>query len=98
MPSDIQIPNYIADAFENNNANEQITDASVFNIMDASECYCKIGSGFYPEDRINISYEINHCKEAFKEIINFNKDNGLPDNMKPDINQRTFKRSYKICI
>ena len=30
--------------------------------------------------------------KAFKEIVNFNKDyNGLPHNIKPYINHRTFK-------
>ena len=38
---------------ENNNVNEQTHDASTFDIMNVTECYCKIGSEFYPEDRMN---------------------------------------------
>ena len=42
-------PQYIINRFEDNNVIEQINDASIFNIMDATEQYCKIGSEFYPE-------------------------------------------------
>ena len=70
---------YIIDGFENNNVNEQTHDASTFDIMNVTECYGKSGSGFYPEDRMNINYGTNKYNEAFKEIFSFNKDcNGLP--------------------
>ena len=86
-------PQYIIVGFENNIVNEQTHDASTFDIMNVTECYCKIGSEFYPEDRMNINYCTNNYNEAFKEIINFNKDyNGLPHNIKPYINHRTFKK------
>ena len=53
--------------------------------MKVTECYCKIGSEFYPEDRMNINYGTNNY-EAFEEIVNFNKDyNGLTQNNKPYI-------------
>ena len=85
-------PQYIKVGFENNNVNEKTHDASTFDIMNVTECYCKIGSEFYPEDRMNINYGNNNYNEAFKEIVSFNKDyNGLPHNIKPYINHRTFK-------
>ena len=75
--------------FENNNVNEQTHDASTFHIMNVTECYCKIGSDFYREDRMNINYGANNYNEAFKEIVSFNKDyNGLPHNMNPYLNQQ----------
>ena len=65
--------------------------------MIVTECYCKIGSEFYPEDRMNFNYCTNNYNEAFKEIVSFNKDyNGLPHNIKPYINHRTFKIYYRI--
>ena len=83
----------------NNNGNEQTHDASTFDIMNVTECYCKIGSEFYPEDRMNINYGTNNYNEAIKETVNFNKDyNGLPHNIKPYINQKTFKSSYRIYV
>ena len=47
-------PQYIIVGFENNNINEQTHDASTFDIMNVTVCYRKIGSEFYPEDRILI--------------------------------------------
>ena len=79
MDSGMERPQYIIVGFENNNVNEQTHDASTFHIMNVTECYCKIGSEFYPEDGMNINYGTNNYNEAFKEIVNFNKDyNGLP--------------------
>ena len=92
-------PQYIIVGFENKNVNEQTHDASTFHIMNVTECYCKIGSEFYPEDRMNINYGANNYNKAFKEIVNFNKDyNGLPHNIKPYINHRTFKSNYRIYV
>ena len=83
-------PQFIIVGFENNIVNEQTHDESTFDIMNVTECYCKIGSEFYPEDRMNIIYGTNNYNEAFKEIVSFNKDyNGLPHNIKPYINRRT---------
>ena len=99
MESGMERPQYIIVGFENNNVNEQTHDASTFHIMNVTECYCKIGSEFYPEDRMNINYGTNNYNEAFKEIVSFNKDyNGLPYNIKPYINHRTFKSSYRIYV
>ena len=82
-----------------NNVNEQTHDASTFDIMNVTECYCKIGSEFYPGDRKNFNYGTKNYNEAFKEIVSFNKDyNGLPHNIKPYINNRTFKSSYRIYV
>ena len=67
--------------------------------MNVTECYFKIGSEFYPEDRMNINYGTNNYNEAFKEIVNFDKDyNGLPHNIKPFKNHKTFKSSYRIYV
>ena len=99
MESGRERPQYIVVDFENNNVNEQTHDASTFDIMNVTECYCKIGSEFYPEDRMNINYGTNNYNEAFNEIVSFNKDyNGLPHNIKPYINHRTFKSSYSIYV
>ena len=99
MESGMERPQYIIVGFENNNVNEQTHDASTFHIMYVTECYCKIGSEFYPEDRMNINYGTNNYNEAFKEIVSFNKDyNGLPHKIKPYINHRTFKSSYRIYV
>ena len=99
MESGMERPLYIIVGFENNNVNEQTHDASTFGIMNVTECYCKIGSEFYPEDRMNINYGTKIYNEAFKEIVSFNKDyNVLPLNIKPYINHRTFKSSYRIYV
>ena len=99
MESGMERPQYILVGFENNSVNEQTHDASTFDIMNVTECYCKIGSEFYPEDRMNINYGTNNYNEAFKEIVSFNKDyNGLPHNIKPYINHRTFKSNYRIYV
>ena len=99
MESGIERPQYIIVGFENNIVNEQTHDASTFDVMNVAECYCKIGSGFYPEDRMNINSGTNNYNEAFKEIVSFNKDyNGLPHNIKPYINHRTFKSNYRIYV
>ena len=91
IESGMERPQYLIIGFQNNNANEQTHDASTFHIMNVTECYCKIGSEFYPEDRMNITYGTINYNEAFKEIVSFKKDyNGLPHNIKPYINHRTF--------
>ena len=74
-------------------------DASPFHIMNVTECYCRIASEFYPEDRMNINYGTKNYNEAFKKIITFNKDyNGLPHNIEPYINQGKFKSSHRINV
>ena len=99
MESGMERPQYITVGFENNNVNEQTHDASTFDVMNVTECYCKIGSEFYPEDRMNINYGTNNYNEAYKEIVSFNKDyNGLPLNIKPYNNHRTFKSNYRIYV
>ena len=99
MESGMERPQYIIVGFENNNVNEQTHDASAFDVMNVTECYCKIGSEFYHENRMNNNYGTNNYIEAFKEIVSFNKDyNGLPHNIKTYINHRTFKSSYRIYV
>ena len=99
MESDMERPQFITVGFENNNVNEPTHDARTFDVMNVTECYCKIGSEFYPEDRMNINYGTNNYNEALKEIVSFKKDyNGLPHNIKPYINHRTFKSNYRIYV
>ena len=92
-------PQYIIIAFENDNFNEPTHDASTFLIMNFTECYCNVDSQSYPEDRKITIYGTNNYNEAFKEIVNFNKDyNGLPHNIKPYINHRTFRSSFRKYV
>ena len=102
MERRMERPQYIAIGFENNNVIEQTQDASTFDIMNVTECYCKIGCELYPENRMNINYgtnDYNDYSEAFNEIVNFNKGyKVLPHNIKPYINQRTFKSSCRIYV
>ena len=99
MESGMERPQYIIFGFENNNVNEQTHGASTFDVMNVTECYCKIGSEFYPWDRMNNNYGTNNYNEAFEKIVSFNKDyNGLPHNIKPYINHRTFKSNYRIYV
>ena len=72
MESGMERPQYIIIGFENNNFDEQFHDASTFDIINVIECYSKICSEFYPEDRMNFSYGTKKHYEAFKEIVNFN--------------------------
>ena len=55
MESGTERPRYIIVGFKSSNVNEQTHDASTFDIMNVTECYCKIGSEFFPEDRMNIN-------------------------------------------
>ena len=72
MESGMERPQYIIVGFENNDVNKQTHDASTFDIMNVTACYCKISSEFYPKDRMNINYRTNNYNEAFKEIFSFN--------------------------
>ena len=91
MESGIERPQYVITGFKNNNVNEQTHDAKTFEIINVIECYCTIGSEFYPEHRMKINYGTNNYNEAFKKIVNFKKDyNGLSHNIKLDVNHRTF--------
>ena len=99
METGMDRPQYVIIGLENNNVNEQTHVASTFDIMNVTECYFKIGSEFYPEDRMNINYCTNNYNETFKGIVNINKGyNRLPHNIKPYINHRTFKSSYRIYV
>ena len=66
MESGMERPQCIIIGFENNNVNERTHDASTFDIMNVTECYCKIGREFYPEDRMNNIFGTNNYNEAFK--------------------------------
>ena len=99
MESGMERPQNIINGFENNYVNERIHDASTFHIMNVTDCYCKVGSEFYPEDGMNTNNGINNYNEVFKEIVSFNKDyNWLRHNIKPYINHRTIKSNYRIYV
>ena len=98
MESGMERPQYIIVGFEKNNVNEQTHDPSTFDIMSVSECYCKIGSEFYPEDRMNINYGSSNYNEAFKEIVRLIKIIMGYHIIKPYIIHRTFKSSYRIHV
>ena len=90
---------YIIIGLEKNNVNEQTHVANTFDIMNVTECSFKIGGEFYTEDRRNNNYGTNNYNETFKGIVNFNKDySRLSHNIKPYINLRTFKSSYRIYV
>ena len=69
MESGMERPHYIKIGFENNNVSEQTHDASTFHLMNVTQCYCKIGSEFYPEDRMNINSGTNNYHVAFKRLL-----------------------------
>ena len=69
----IEKPQNIIVGFENNNVDEQTDDATTFDVMNVTECYWKIGGGFYPDDRMNLNYGTNNYNEDFKEIVTFRK-------------------------
>ena len=46
MKNRINRPQYITVGFENNNVNEKTHEATLFNIMNVTECFCMIGSEF----------------------------------------------------
>ena len=99
MESGIERPQCKIIGFEKNNVDEQTHDASIFNELNVTECFCKIGSEFYLEDKMNINYGTNNYNKASKETVNSSKDyNRLPQNIKPNINPRTFKSSYRIYV
>ena len=85
--------------FEKNNVNDQSNDSSIFNEMDVTECFCKIGSVIYPDDILTIKYGAINYIVAYKEIVNFNRNyNGLLDSINPYINHKTFKIIYRMYI
>ena len=69
MESGMQRPQYIIICFENNNVNEQAHDASKFDLMNITEFYCKNGSDFYPEDKMNNNYHSNSYVEDLKRLL-----------------------------
>ena len=46
MESFMERPQYVIIGFENKNVNEQVHDASTYDIMNVNESYCKIGIEF----------------------------------------------------
>ena len=69
MESGMERPQYIIVGFENNNVNEQTHDASTFEIMNVTECYCKTGSECYPEDRMNIIMVLKTIMRLLKRFL-----------------------------
>ena len=70
--SGIEIFQHIIIGFENNNVNEQTQKATIFNVMDVTKCYCKIGNDIYPEENMKLNIGFNNYVEDYKEIIGFN--------------------------
>ena len=64
MENGMEGPQYTIIVSEDNNVNEQTHDATTFDLMNVSECFCKIGSEFYREDRMIINYGTNEYNEA----------------------------------
>ena len=60
----LRYPNILIVTFENNNVNYQTNDSRIFNEKDVIECFCKIGSVTYSEDRMNINYGSNNYNVA----------------------------------
>ena len=46
MESGMERPQYILVCFEKNNVDEQTHDASIFDVIHVTECYCKIVCDF----------------------------------------------------
>ena len=65
----IERPQYIIIGFEKNTVNEQTIDASTFDIMNVTKCYCKISSEFHPENRMDIYYGSNILKKLWKRFL-----------------------------
>ena len=59
-------------AFEKSNVNDQTIDSSMFIEMDVIECFCKITSVTYSDDRMTINYSANKYNVGFKQIVVFN--------------------------
>ena len=84
MESGMEKTQIIIVGFEINKIYEPTPAASTFCVMIVLDCYCKIGSEFYPEKRMNINYGTNNYNEVFKTIFNFNQDYyRLPHKFKP---------------
>ena len=60
MERGMKRPQYTIIGLKNSNVNEKTHDASTFDIMNVTECCCKIGSEFYPGDRLNFNYGTNN--------------------------------------
>ena len=69
MERSMERPHYIIFVFENINDDEQTHDASTFDIMKFTECFCKIGSEFYPEDRMNINMLLIIILRLLKRLL-----------------------------
>ena len=90
-----EIAQYIIVTFENNNFIEQTNKPSIFNEMDATESFCKIGIVTYPEDIMTFNYGTNNYNFSYKGIVNFvGNYNWLLDSFNPSINHRTYKVKF----
>ena len=43
-------------------------DSNIFKEMDFTECFCKICSVNYPEDRMNIKFGAKNYNNAYKNL------------------------------
>ena len=69
MESGMERLQYKIIGFENNNVNEKTHDANIFNGMNVTECYCKMGSELYPEDRMNIIMVLIIIMRLLKRLL-----------------------------
>ena len=65
VESAFEVPQYATVTFKIKNVNGQTNDGSIFSDIDATECYCKIGSINYPDDRMNTNY----CNKNYNATI-----------------------------
>ena len=70
-----------------------------FNVMAVIECYCKIGSEFYHQDRMTLDYNASKYNEASKDTKFFNRgDYGLQVSIKPYEKQDIKNQSINVLM
>ena len=69
MESGMERPQNVTIGFENENVTQQPHDANIFDIMSVTECYCKIGIEFYPQDRMKVNYGTKNIMRLLKRLL-----------------------------
>ena len=94
-----KMPQYVIVTYQNNDFNEQSNVSSIFKEMDVTECFRKVGSVPYPDNKTINNYGADNYNVAYNEIVNFNRNyNRLLDSIQPYKTYRTFKSSYIIHL
>ena len=62
--NDFEMPQYVIETYEINNFSEQTNDSGIFNEMDVIECFCKVGSVPYLDDKMTNNYGANYYNFA----------------------------------